>query len=83
MPTGDDSNGRVTMAVLGTKLDYVQRSVDQIGRRLDDICDQAVDRDERLGKVENTLKVITWVGGAVAAILIAIATAWAKAVLGL
>lgn len=48
--TGDESNGRVTLAVISTKLDA-------IAERLDTALDCISDHDKRLREVEGTTKV--------------------------
>jgi len=70
----DDGNGRVTMAVLGTKLDTVIAKLDDLGRM------QASDHD-RIGNLEGELRrtndrVSAWQAGqgALSVVLSALAT---------
>ena len=70
------SNGRVTLAVLGTKLDYL---IDQVA----DICEASKERDKRIDKLERQAQVTAWIGGAGGAVLIAVSIAAIRQWLGL
>ena len=57
---GDNSNGRVTLAIIGTKIDHILDRLDRIERRLDAfdqrmLCDEiaAQNRETRLKQVED------------------------------
>ena len=76
MVLADDKNGRVTLAVLATKLDYVIAKVDSISQ-------SCAARDKRIDKLEDTVHVVQWIGGVLGAIFIGVSIAWAKTMLGL
>ena len=69
-------NGRVTLAVLATKLDYLIQKVDKIDKQT------GQDR-KRLEKMEGAVTILKWVGGTIGAITVALAIAWLKQALGL
>jgi len=66
----------VTLAVLGTKLDYVIDKVDKID-------DQTRADRRRLDAMENTISVLKWLGGTMGAVVLALTISWLKQVLGL
>jgi hypothetical protein len=66
----------VTLAVLGTKLDYLIRTVDKMVLRLED-------HQRRIDNIENTVRILKWVSGAAAAAGIALLIAWVKTILAI
>ena len=70
------SDGRVTLAILGTKLDYLIE-------RVDDVCEHCKEQDKRIDRLEKQAQMTAWIGGAGGAILIATAIAAIRAWLGL
>jgi hypothetical protein len=72
----DTGGQQVTLAVLATKLDYVIQGVQEIKN--------CVERqDKRIEALERIVDILKWVGGATAAILVALGIAWLRQVLGL
>ena len=69
-------NGRVTLALLGLKLDYLIAKVDKIDNQ---VC---VDHD-RLDQIETTINVLKWAGGVIGGITVTLLIAWVKQLLGL
>ena len=76
IPDPSTNNGRVTLALLGLKLDYVIDKVDKI-------ADKFNADHERLDKVVHVVGILKWAGGVVGAITLALLIAWAKQALGL
>ena len=66
----------VTLAVLGTKLDYLIRTVDKMVLRLED-------HQRRIDSIENTVKILKWVSGVAATTGIALLIAWVKTILSI
>ena len=83
MPDNADNNGRVTLAVLATKLDYVIAELAEFKVYCARNDDAIRKRDKRIDHVENSVRVITYIGGVAAAVLVAILIAMAKQALGL
>lgn len=73
---GSGGNGRVTLALLGLKLDYLIAKVDEINKR---VCDD----HERLDEVVATIKILKWGGGVIGGITLTLLVAWVKQLLGL
>ena len=82
MPDSTD-NGRITLAVLSTKLDVIEASVNRIMQKMER-TDERQDNDcRRLDRIETTVGVVKWVLGPVGAIVVALVIDWlAKALLG-
>jgi len=85
--TSTDTNGRVTLAVLATKLDYLIQKVDGL-------CHLGDKRDERIGTLEKQQIVTTdriqrieravkWAGGVAASVIAALIIALVMQRLGL
>jgi len=76
----DDTNGRITLAVLATKLDYVIRQVDHIV-----LCGTV--RDERINTLEDSVRGIQQINKVLITVLVGIAigmgVAWLKNHFGL
>lgn len=72
----DSTNGRITLAVLAVKLDYLIQQVTQI-------CERSEKQDERIDKLERQAQAVQWIGGFAGAVLIAVAIAAIKQWLGL
>jgi len=75
-PDPSTNNGRVNLALLGLKLDYVIAKVDEIAEQV------GKDHDDLL-EVKQTIRTLKWAGGAIGAFTLALGTAWAKQALGL
>jgi hypothetical protein len=53
----DNGNGRVTVAILGQKIDYMSQQVGDLLVKLDKHCDESNVRDNRLTKLETQTEV--------------------------
>ena len=71
----ESPNGKITLAVLGYKLDYLIVQV----KKIDDCV---TDNKGRLDRVEDTVRVLKWVGGTIGLISSALLIAWLKTLLG-
>jgi len=83
MPDNADNNGRVTLAVLATKLDYVIAELAEFKAYCASNDKAGKIRDQRIDHVEGAIRVIQWIGGVAAAVLVALLIAVAKQALGL
>jgi len=72
----ESPNGRITLAVLSTKLDYLIRTVDQV------VASVGKNR-ERLDAVEETVRILKWVSGTVGLVAVALLIAWIKTLLAI
>jgi len=70
-----NTDGKVTLAVLGTKLDYLIVQVKKVE-------DCVTTNKDRLDKVEGAVRILKWVGGTIGLISSALLIAWLKAMLG-
>ena len=70
-----NTDGKVTLAVLGTKLDYLIVQVKKVE-------DCVTTNKDRLDKVEGAVRILKWVGGTIGLISSALLIAWLKALLG-
>ena len=71
----DSPNGKVTLAILGTKLDYLIDQVKSIERGVNA-------NKDRLNKAEDAIRVLKWVGGTIGLVSSALLIAWLKTLLG-
>jgi len=71
----DSPNGKITLAVLGYKLDYLIVQVKKVE-------DCVTTNKDRLDKVEDTIRILKWVGGTIGLISSALLIGWLKALLG-
>lgn len=71
----ETGNGRVTLAVLATKLDYVIAQVDKIDKRTEE-------DGERIDRLEETVRILKWAGGILTVITISIVISAVKRWLG-
>lgn len=83
----DSTNGRVTMAILGVKLDNLGDEVNALTARIDKVIERLDGMTERqnaecrrVDKLENTVK---WVFAPLGAIGLALAIGWLSKVFGL
>lgn len=76
MSEHDNGNGRITLAVLGVKLDNIEELVKSVVQRLDKIDDQQEADCRRIDRIENTVSVLKWVLGPVGAVVIALVIDW-------
>ena len=81
--TPDTTEGRIRLEVLATKLDYLIVKVDvivlqhtELGKRLQDI-------ESKQQRIDATVRVISWVGGVIATITIALLIRWLSQAFGL
>lgn len=51
----DNGNGKVTMAVLGVKIDGMTKAVSDLVTKLDEHCQQSNVRDNRISVLETTV----------------------------
>jgi len=70
-----NTDGKVTLAVLGTKLDYLIVQVKKVE-------DCVTTNKDRLDKVEDTIRILKWVGGTIGLVSSALLIGWLKALLG-
>jgi len=85
-----NNDGRVTLAILATKLDYVIAELAEFkgwcasrDQRAEARDKRITDEAKRIDRVEETVRVIKWTAGVGTAILVALAIAAVKKALGL
>lgn len=78
-----DSNGRVTVAVLGTKLDNLISLVTEMKGRLGQIDERQDAECRRVDRLDSYMRIVIWVGGVLGSVVIALAIAWLNKALGL
>ena len=71
----DIPDGRINMALLSMKLDYLITKVDIIDKRTE------VHR-ERLARIEDAIRLLKWGGGILGTIAVALLVSWLKALFG-
>ena len=71
----ESPNGKITLAVLGYKLDYLIVQVKKVE-------DCVTTNKDRLDKVEDTIRILKWIGGTIGLISSALLIGWLKALLG-
>ena len=71
----ESPNGKITLAVLGYKLDYLIVQVKKVE-------DCVTTNKDRLDKVEDTIRILKWVGGTIGLVSSALLIGWLKALLG-
>jgi len=69
-------NGRVTLAILSTKLDVIDALVHRIDQKLEQIDVRQDDACRRLDRIETTVGVFKWILGPVGAIVVALVIDW-------
>ena len=80
----DPSHERVTMAVLGTKLDYLIATVDRLVLRQDAQHERInILENKRIANIENTVRLLKWASAFVGTVAIALLVAWLKMILAI